>query len=209
MKEVLPSLIPEKLNSKKTILEIGFGAGEHLIHIAKKYANFDIVGAEPFLNGVASCLSKIDSENPEWIQNKHIMLFPDDIHLLFDKNPDFQFDLIFILHPDPWPKAKHEKRRLMGTDFLNLLSSHLKNTGFLVFGTDHTDLFNWTLEQAKNSKLKKINSNDFTPPTDGLKTRYNEKNMFGSLKPSYAVFNHLDSDFPSPEDLAIFDLNLE
>ncbi len=209
MNNVLPKIAPDKIESNKTILEIGFGAGEHLIHLAKTYSDFNIIGAEPFLNGVASCLSKIESENPDWIESKHVQIFPDDIKLLFDNNPDFKFDLIYILHPDPWPKARHEKRRLMNTDFLNLISSHIKNTGFLIFGTDHTDLFNWTLEQVEKSQLKKINQNNLIPPTSGLKTRYKEKNMFGSEQPSYAVFTHLDSDLPKPEDLAIFDLNLE
>ncbi|MDR1360934.1 MAG: tRNA (guanine(46)-N(7))-methyltransferase TrmB [Rickettsiales bacterium] len=183
------------------ILEIGFGSGEHLLHLARNNPETLIIGAEPYVNGVASLLSamtkdkwtegQMDIIKPEY---KNIRIWPDDVRKLLSACPlpsafcpDFGFAKIYILHPDPWPKARHEKRRLMNAEFLIELSEYLTPGGQIIFGTDHTDLFEWTLIQARNTKYKIRNKNFTQAPESGLDTRYREKNKFGSPCPAYLV----------------------
>ena len=103
------------------------------------------------------------------------------------QNIDFAFSKIYVLHPDPWPKARHEKRRLLSLEFLNELAAHLAPQGQIIVGTDHTDYFDWTKEQVAKTKLKILNKDFFMPPESGLDTRYQRKNKFGSAKPMYLV----------------------
>jgi tRNA (guanine-N7-)-methyltransferase len=87
---------------------------------------------------------------------------------------------IYILHPDPWPKARHEKRRLLSAEFLKTLSSFISKDARIIIGTDHTDYYNWIMEQAKQTELVIRNEE-----LGIIKTRYQEKNMFGSDKTMY------------------------
>ena len=179
--DVLPTLIPTESDAAGAILEIGFGAGEHLITLAGQYPDKIIIGAEIFINGVAKFLSKIADESgailPEY---KNIRIWPDDVRKFLP--PKNLFGKIFILHPDPWPKARHEKRRLLSADFLKTLGGSLSNGGGIIIGTDHTDHYNWIMEQVARTNLK-IESRDI----DAIKTRYQEKNMFGSDGTMYLV----------------------
>jgi tRNA (guanine-N7-)-methyltransferase len=103
------------------------------------------------------------------------------------QNVNFVFNKIYILHPDPWPKTRHEKRRLLSAGFLNELANHLTPDGQIIIGTDHADYFEWTLNEIKDSKLR-IANDDFTvPPESGLDTRYKKKDMFGANKTQYLV----------------------
>ncbi|MCL2338955.1 MAG: hypothetical protein FWC51_03320 [Proteobacteria bacterium] len=204
------------------ILEIGFGAGEHLLYLAETFPDHEIIGAEPFMNGVASLLSRMTDNvgahtcapgreyaplqtsntgknykvKPEY---RNIRIWPDDVRKLlwamgYGLWADFRFAKIYILHPDPWPKARHEKRRLLSAEFLNSLADKLTPDGQLIIGTDHTDYFNWVLENVKNPMCKlKIKNDDFTtPPDGGLDTRYMRKNKFGSDRPMYLVLKRAD-----------------
>lgn len=198
-----------------TILEIGFGAGEHLLTLADMYPDSLVIGAEPYMNGIAGLLSRMMTLNagarpqsPNLAdyhitpQYKNIRIWPDDVRTLLSsfqsripnlENINFIFDKIYILHPDPWPKARHEKRRLMQSDFLTYLAGFLKPGGQIIFGTDHTDLFNWTLDRVAKTSLeianpRKGSDDDYlTPPEGGLDTRYRAKNKFGSQRPMYLV----------------------
>ena len=119
---ILPKISPlnESDNTVK-ILEIGFGSGEHLRELANQNPEKIIVGAEPFMNGVASLLSAITNitTNEVLSEYKNIRIFADDVRDLL-RNTDSKFEQIWVLHPDPWPKAKHEKRRLLNAEFLKL-----------------------------------------------------------------------------------------
>ncbi|MDR2268838.1 MAG: tRNA (guanine(46)-N(7))-methyltransferase TrmB, partial [Rickettsiales bacterium] len=169
---LLPHLIPIRGELSRSdlggaILEIGFGTGEHVIELAEQNPDKIIIGAEPFINGVASLLSKIVDENneikPEF---KNIRIFPDDVRkLLSDMNT--AFDEIYILHPDPWPKARHEKRRLINREFLKTLSFLISKNGKIIIGTDHTDYYNWILEQIQRTNLKTYNRE-----ISAIKTKY-------------------------------------
>ena len=180
--ELLPILIPKTGD----ILEIGFGAGEHVRDLARNNPDKIIVGAEPFINGVASLLSAITDQNSNRVLNEYtnIKIWPDDVRD-FLRSSDSKFEQIWILHPDPWPKARHEKRRLLSADFLNMLSQHLTENGEIIIGTDHWEYFDWILDQVKNTNLN-VTISDM----DIIQTRYQTKNKAGTLSPKYLVLKN-------------------
>ena len=191
IENLLPKIAPktDEYAEKSVILEIGFGNGEHLCELAKNNPDSIIIGAEPFMNGVAALLSAItnESDNTLFDEYKNIRVHPDDVRLLL-KNDDFKntkFEQIWILHPDPWPKAKHEKRRLLNHDFLNLLSQFLSDDGKIIIGTDHWEYYDWIKEQLKQTKLK-IKSTTL----DIIKTRYQLKNKAHTTEPKYLILGN-------------------
>ncbi len=190
IENLLPNIAPkpDECHEKPIILEIGFGNGEHLCDLSKNNPESIIIGAEPFMNGVAALLSAItnESDNVLFDEYKNIRVFADDVRLLL-KNQDFKgikFTQIWILHPDPWPKAKHEKRRLLNHEFLNLLSQFLPDDGKIIIGTDHWEYYDWIIDQLKQTKLK-IKSTSL----DIIKTRYQLKNKAGTSEPKYLILS--------------------
>ena len=183
---VLPTISPINLpaNTGK-ILEIGFGAGEHLREIARQKPEKIIIGAEPFMNGVASLLSAITNEsNAIRDEYKNIRVYPDDVRD-FLRNTNCKFEQIWILHPDPWPKAKHEKRRLLHAEFLTLLASHLARHGEIIIGTDHWEYFDWIKNEVAKTAL-----DAHTPDLQTIHTRYQKKNMAGTTTPKYLILRN-------------------
>jgi len=188
IENLLPQIAPQSpdFSTKSTILEIGFGNGEHLRELAKNNPESIIIGAEPFVNGVAALLSAITNESDNILFNeyKNIRVWADDVRLLLKKFETSEFDEIWVLHPDPWPKAKHEKRRLLNHNFLNLLSNHLSPSGKIIIGTDHWGYYDWIVEELKQTKLK-IKSTSL----DIIKTRYQIKNKAGTTEPKYLILS--------------------
>ncbi len=186
MENLLPKIAP-KTNESGAILEIGFGNGEHLRELAIRNPNSIIIGAEPFANGVAALLSSItnESDNSVLDEYKNIRVFPDDVRLLLKDFENVKFSEIWVLHPDPWPKARHEKRRLLNHEFLNLLSEHIEKTGKIIIGTDHWEYYDWIIEQLKQTNLKIQ-----TTELDTIKTRYQVKNKAGTTAPKYLILGN-------------------
>ncbi len=185
IKTVLPTISPMNLPANTgIILEIGFGAGEHMREIARQMPGKIIIGAEPFINGAASLLSAITNEsNVVRDEYKNIRIFADDVRD-FLRASDSKFEQIWILHPDPWPKARHEKRRLLNSEFLSLLASRLTPDGEIIIGTDHWEYYEWILAQTQIAKLKtKI------PDLETIHTRYQHKNMAGTIAPKYLIIH--------------------
>ena len=184
MENILPKIAPNESESAN-ILEIGFGAGEHVRELAQEYPNKIIIGAEPFVNGVAALLSAICDDNneirPEY---KNIRIWPDDVRLIMNQSK-FKFSEIWVLHPDPWPKARHEKRRLLSAEFLNLLGANLEPGGKIIIGTDHWEYFDWIGEQVKNTSLAVCDSEIKT-----IETRYQKKNMAHTDATKYMILTH-------------------
>lgn len=179
---ILPTLYP----TTGDILEIGFGAGEHVRDLARNHPDKTIIGAEPFMNGVASLLSAITDEKTNQVLNeyKNIRIWADDVRDFLREN-DSKFSQIWILHPDPWPKARHIKRRLLSSDFLTLLSKHLATNGEIIIGTDHWEYFDWILMQTKSANLHATIAN-----LDIIQTRYQHKNKAGTDSPKYLIIKN-------------------
>lgn len=112
--------------------EIGFGGGEHLAWRADLLPDHGFVGAEPFLNGVAQALTHVRDANLGNVRLHH-----GDALQVLSRVPDAALTMIYLLHPDPWPKNRHAKRRMMNDGPLRLFADKLKPGGELRFGTDH------------------------------------------------------------------------
>ena len=98
-------------------LEIGFGGGEHLAEQARRHPDVGLIGCEPFLNGVARLLGEIEQDGL-----RNIRVYADDARDLFERLPEACIGRAFVLFPDPWPKARHRRRRFIGPDTLQELS---------------------------------------------------------------------------------------
>ena len=121
-------------------LEIGFGAGEHLSAQAEAHPQHGIIGCEPYRNGVARFIADWQRRGLE-----NVRLFPDDARLLLAALPASSIDRIFILFPDPWPKRRHHKRRIIGPDTIGQLARVLRAGGELRTATDHSGFCRWAL----------------------------------------------------------------
>lgn len=184
MENVLPAISPKNIKKAgNLILEIGFGNGEHVRDLARVHSDSIIVGAEPFANGVAALLSAICDEKTNNVleEYQNIRIWPDDVRDYL-RETDSKFSQIWVLHPDPWPKARHEKRRLLSAEFLTMLSTHLSTNGQIIIGTDHWEYFDWICNQTNATKLKYS-----TPNLETIHTRYQEKNMAHTTIPKYII----------------------
>lgn len=139
--------------------EIGFGAGEHLAYRADLLPDHGFIGAEPFLNGVVGALTHI-SEGAL----ANVRLHHGDALEALARVPDGGLRFVYLLHPDPWPKARHAKRRMMNDGPLEMIAAKLAPGGEFRFGTDHPiylrhalmvmrrhrDAFEWLAEGRKS-----------------------------------------------------------
>jgi tRNA (guanine-N7-)-methyltransferase len=155
-------------------LEIGFGGGEHLLHQAAANPAVTCIGCEPFEEGVAKVLTAVDARGLT-----NIRLHPDDARPLLRRLPDASIARIFVLFPDPWPKRKHQKRRLLSVEVLRELARILEPGGELRIGTDIPD-YARTILMA----LQRVPELDWTArrpgdwtirPDDWPQTRYETK----------------------------------
>jgi len=127
-------------------MEIGFGGADHLIDLAQRHPEIAIIGAEPFLNGVAKAVSSIDALGLE-----NLFLHHGDARDVMDELPDHNLARLYILFPDPWPKARHNKRRIINENFLNEAIRVLKPDGDLFFASDIIDYVDWTLTRLRQN----------------------------------------------------------
>ena len=123
-----------------SILDIGFGSGETTAYLAKTNPEMLILGAEVYLSGIGSLLSKANEESLNNLKILHSDILP----FLENKVSDNSFDLILMFYPDPWPKRKHHKRRLLQKDFIDLVNKKLKHNGIFYFKTDWVHYFDET-----------------------------------------------------------------
>ena len=123
-------------------LEIGFGAGEHLAAQATVNPNVGLIGCEPFVNGVVGALGHIRDGDLG-----NVRLYMGDALDVLDRLARASLERAFLLHPDPWPKARHAKRRFVNPGPLDLLASRLVPGAELRIGTDHPIYLRWTLMQ--------------------------------------------------------------
>ena len=122
------------LKNKNVVLDIGFGNGEYTAAYANAFQEKHLIATEVYLSGIGSLIGLI---NKYKISN--ISIFDDDVRLLMDQMPKEFLDSVNILFPDPWQKAKHHKRRLIGEDFLYQLHPLLKPNAKIFVRTDWED----------------------------------------------------------------------
>jgi tRNA (guanine-N7-)-methyltransferase len=134
------SLFPQGM--KAAWLEIGFGGGEHLIWQAERNPDIGFIGCEPYVNGVAALLAAIDEKGLS-----NIRIHDDDAAFLLDLLAPSSIERAFILHPDPWPKKRHWKRRFINQGNLDRLARILESGGELRFATDIPHYAAWTLKR--------------------------------------------------------------
>jgi tRNA (guanine-N7-)-methyltransferase len=120
--------------------EIGFGSGEHLAFRAELLPDHGFIGAEPFLNGVAAALAHIRDR-----RLANLRLHRGDALDLLHRLPDASLSFVYLLHPDPWPKARHAKRRMINPRPLDLIAAKLKPGGEFRLGTDDPVYCRWAM----------------------------------------------------------------
>jgi tRNA (guanine-N7-)-methyltransferase len=170
-----PQCHPELASGSNAILEIGFGFGDFLFEKAKKNPEIFFLGSEPHLNGIVNLLAKLEKEP---LQN--LKISREDVRILFKNFQPKIFDEIFILFPDPWPKSKHFKRRLITAEFLDeVLSPKVKNGAKLIIATDHDSYKTWILSEILRSKKFSWTANSKKDwqnfPADWIETKYQKK----------------------------------
>ena len=142
----------EKAKFSRLILEIGFGNGENILSLAKNNPDTLFVGSEVYLAGIGYLIGEIQE-----LGLLNIRITTGDIRLLIEQIKEPLFDDVLIICPDPWPKARHHKRRLIKEDFLKLVHPIIKDQGELFISTDWEN-YAETIEEAINlsSGYKKL-----------------------------------------------------
>jgi tRNA (guanine-N7-)-methyltransferase len=176
-------------DAAETWLEIGFGGGEHMAAQAQRRPDVLILGAEPFQNGVASALRHLDER-----ALTNVRIEDGDVRALMARLPDASIARIFILFPDPWPKARHHKRRLVQPETLDAFARLLKPGGRLRFASDWADYVDWTaIRFAGHAAFRWTadRADDWRrPPADHVTTRYEEKRL-GDCAPVFLDYERV------------------
>jgi len=168
-------------------LEIGFGNGEHLVWQAQQHPDIGFIGAEPFLNGIARLLSYIADSKVE-----NVRVIPDDVRPFLSRLPVASLGRVFILFPDPWPKVRHHKRRLINDETLDRLAEIMTDGAELRLATDDADYMAWILRLGLAHPdfewLARRPDDWRLRSTDWPATRYEQKNRSGGKGPVFLRF---------------------
>lgn len=184
----LAGLFPHR--PERIVLEIGFGGGEHLAHMARSEPQAGFIGVEPFVNGMAKMLARIDEEDLA-----NVRLWDQDAALLLPALPDASLEAVYLLYPDPWPKRRTRKRRFVSPESLAEIARVLKPGGLFRFASDIDDYVGWTLARAaKEERLRwtAVRADDWRTPYPGWPgTRYEAKAVREGRTPSYLTFERV------------------
>lgn len=172
-------------------LEVGFGGGEHLVHMAARNPGVTIIGAEPFVNGIAMLLGKIRGAGVT-----NLWLHPGDVRDLFDVLPDACLSKVFLNYPDPWPKARHHRRRFVTPDYLLPLARIAAPGAEFRVATDIPDYVRQTLEEVPPAGFDLIReAGPGEAWEDWLSTRYEQKALREGRQPHYLTFRRRAPEF--------------
>ena len=170
--------------ARETWLEIGFGGGEHLAAQARTRRDVNFIGCEPFVNGMAKLLAVIDQE-----KLGNIRIWDEDVTDLLPTLPDACLDRVYILYPDPWPKRRQRKRRLVSDETLGELARVMRPGAELRFASDIDDYVGWVLARILRSadfRWTAERPDDWRRPYEGWPgTRYEAKAIREGRVPSY------------------------
>ena len=179
---------PVRLFDQRPVwLEIGFGAGEHLVHLARLLPDIGFIGCETFVNGIAMITGKIQTTGVG-----NILIHPGDVRDLLDVLPDGSISRTYLLYPDPWPKKRHHQRRAVTPDYLMPLSRAMSSGAELRLATDISDYVRQALEEVPRAGFKwqaKRPSDWREPWKDWLSTRYEQKALREGRTPHYLTFS--------------------
>jgi tRNA (guanine-N7-)-methyltransferase len=162
-------------------LEIGFGAGEHLIWQAVHHPDVGLIGSEVFVNGVASLLGHCERHAAD-----NLRVFAEDARRLFPALPDACLERVFVLFPDPWPKKRHAERRFISPDNLGQLARLMGAGGELRIATDDETYKEWAASQmARQTDFLAIAGDPTAKTDDWPETRYEAKAKKQGRQPVY------------------------
>ncbi|HRC26289.1 MAG TPA: tRNA (guanine(46)-N(7))-methyltransferase TrmB [Alphaproteobacteria bacterium] len=181
------ALFPDAGSLDGCWMEIGFGNGEHLAALMDRHPATGFIGVEPFRAGLSMFLKSIRGKSLT-----HIRVFADDAMMLVDRLAGGCLDGIYILNPDPWPKKRHHKRRIVSAANLDRMARVLKSGGKLVMATDVDDLADWMVTQAVRHPAfvwASRRADDWrVPPADWIETRYEVKGRQAGRRQTYLFF---------------------
>lgn len=179
----LPALFGEDKRAYQ--LEVGFGNGEHIAAQAEAHPDVGFIGAEPFINGVGALLMLIEEKGLT-----NIRILTDDVRQLLPAIPPRSLERVWVLFPDPWPKARHARRRFVNVAVLDVLAGLMPDGAELRVASDDKVYVRWSLIQATNHPLFRWTAEkpeDWRHRwADGFPTRYEAKQIRGA--PHYMTF---------------------
>jgi tRNA (guanine-N7-)-methyltransferase len=181
-----PIDLSDVFGDKDVWLEIGFGGGEHMVHMAGLNPQIGLVGCEPFVNGVAMLLGKIRKADVD-----NLAVHPGDVRDLFDVLPAQSISKVFLNYPDPWPKKRHHRRRFVTQEHLVPLHRVMQQGAELRVATDIKDYVRQTLEEIPKAGFEWLaqGPTDWREPWDDwISTRYEQKALREDRTPHYLTF---------------------
>ncbi len=166
-------------------LEVGFGGGEHLVHMAARYPGVGIIGCEPFINGVAMLLGKIRAAGVT-----NLAVHPGDARDLMEVLPEASVARAFLNYPDPWPKRRHHRRRFVTGEHLLPLARVMAPGAEFRVATDIPDYVRQTRIEVPKAGFALVNEGGVAWE-DWLSTRYEQKALREGRAPHYLTFRRL------------------
>jgi tRNA (guanine-N7-)-methyltransferase len=163
-------------------LEVGFGGGEHLVAMAAANPDVFLLGCEPFVNGIAMLLGKVRSADLD-----NLLIHPGDVRDVFEVLPAGAVAKAFLNYPDPWPKARHHRRRFVTPEYLAGLARVMAPGAEFRVATDIPDYVRQTLEEVPQAGFDLV-SHSAEPWADWFSTRYEQKALREGRSPDYVTF---------------------
>ncbi|MDX1546955.1 MAG: tRNA (guanosine(46)-N7)-methyltransferase TrmB [Rhodothermales bacterium] len=181
------------------VLEVGFGDGGFLAHLARTHPAWNLLGAEVSVGSVSRAFRRIRRAG-----HRNVRLYAGHARFLVrNVVPPHGLHRVYVNFPDPWPKQKHRGRRLLRAPFFRLLSTRLEDGGALLFTTDHAEYFGYALAEARRTGLFAVEQ--APPPPATLETKYARKWRAQAIPIQHAVFTktaEADAAFPPLVDPA-------
>lgn len=179
-------------------LEIGYGGAEHMLWQAASNPDAGIIGCEPYVGGLVKAVTGI-----ERLGLANLRLFSDDARLLLAALPDAVLDRAFILFPDPWPKTRHHKRRIVSHDTLDALARTMVPGAELRLASDHAGYVAWMLQHLRLHPAfewtARVAADFETRPTDWPGTRYEAKAVASGRSPVFLRFRRRSGTRPAED----------
>jgi tRNA (guanine-N7-)-methyltransferase len=178
--------------NQPTIMEVGFGGGEHLYALAKLHPEINFIGCEPYIPGISSLLHHVESENLS-----NIKIYTGNALELLSRLTDHSLSKLFLMFPDPWPKKRHNKRRFIQHPILEVVAQKLIPGGTLHGATDHADYQVWIEKHLEESTLFTRQFWSLTKTEDWPDTRYEAKAKVEGRPSIYYIYKSVEK---LPED---------